>query len=269
MPKKTKLMRIRTRGPAHGRCNICGDQGPLTEDHTPPKACRAITAGEISSLHDKLSAAGEKWNAPRHTQSGVTYKSLCRRCNVDLLGVKYDPALTDMCNQVRAVASSLLTLPATIAIDIAPGAVLRSVVGHMAAQGVERYQKGALTESIRAYILDDVLPLPASLRMYYWFYPFRRQVLVRDAALIHLGRSEPFAFWLMKFFPLAFFLTIDESPAPTYTMHNFDLDRDALPDQRRRAYLQLRPLIHPLLPESPDDGTALLYGEQAITAEPR
>ncbi len=34
-------MRLNTRGPQYGKCNICGEEGKLTDDHTPPKATPA------------------------------------------------------------------------------------------------------------------------------------------------------------------------------------------------------------------------------------
>jgi hypothetical protein len=266
-PRKAKSIRIRTKGPLHGQCNICGQIGPLTDDHTPPKSCLGVTAAELHSLHDKLSSEGERWSAPRRFQAGVFYRSLCERCN-GLLGTKHDPALAEMVAQVRSIVGSSLKLPGMITLDIAPCAVMRSVIGHLSAQGVERYGKGSvLTDAIRDYIYDEARPLPPTLRMYYWLYPFRLQVLVRDAALLKISRDAVFAFWLMKFFPLAFFITIDEPPGPIYRLQNFDAARHLSANDRQRIYLPIRPLISPGFPERPDDDGAILYGQQAMVAE--
>ena len=59
---------------------------------------------ELNSLRDKISSNGEKWDKPRHFQAGVTYRSLCKRCNSELLGSKYDPALGNFSAQVRSLA---------------------------------------------------------------------------------------------------------------------------------------------------------------------
>jgi hypothetical protein len=59
--------------------------------------------------------------------------------------------------------------------------VMRSVLGHLRAMGIGRYRKGHMTEPMCDYILDRTLPLPNQIRFYYWLYPFRRRVLVRDA----------------------------------------------------------------------------------------
>jgi hypothetical protein len=97
--------------------------------------------------------------------------------------------------------------------------------------------------------------------------PFRLQILVRDAALLKISRDAVFAFWLMKFFPLAFLITIDEPPGPIYRLQNFDAARHLSANDRQRIYLPIRPLISPGFPERPDDDGAILYGQQAMLAE--
>lgn len=182
---------------------------------------------ELRNLRDRISSGGEKWELPRRFQAGVSFRSLCRRCNTELLGAAYDPALGEFSAQVRALANSPLALPASVDVMIRPQPVMRSVLGHLAAQGVDRYQKGPYTEPIRDYLLDPSLPPPAQLRMYYWLYPYRSTVLIRDAARIeHLGSGQgSVAFWLMKFYPLAFMVTLSEPAQRLYRME--DLDRFA------------------------------------------
>jgi hypothetical protein len=266
--RKPKLLRINTRGPKHGKCNICGDIGPLTEDHTPPKSCLGITGAELHSLHDTLSNDGrDKWNLPRRFQGGVHFRTLCSRCN-NLLGTDYDPALAEMCSQVRTFSQSTLQLPAWLTLDIDPQAVVRSVLGHLSAQGVDRYEKGPLTESLRDYILNSALPPPATMRVYYWLYPHRPQILVRDAAMMSLRFNATFGFWLMKFSPLAFFATIDEPEQPLFDITNFDMFRNDLIGANQRVALRIRPQVKRHWPERPDDDHVLLYGQQATVATP-
>jgi hypothetical protein len=266
MAAKPWLMRINTKGPREGRCNICGEVGKLTEDHTPPKSCRGITAAELRSLHDKLTAEGERWSAPRHFKAGVYYRTLCVRCN-GVLGTDYDPGLAEMCAQVRSVAQSPLRLPQQMQLQVSPGAVLRSVLGHLCAQGVDRYLKGQITEPLRDYVLDETRPLPEELRVYYLLYPYKRQVLIRDAALLNLPTKDVFAFWLMKFFPLAFFITIGEPACPVFRLANFDNYRGLPATATDYIYLSTRGLVPSEWPETPSEETVLLYGQEAVVAE--
>jgi hypothetical protein len=266
--RQTKSHRISTKGPLIGQCNICGEEGPLTDDHTPPKSCSSIRDIEVRSLHDKLSDGGEESHRPRRFQAGVSFRSLCERCNT-LLGSQYDPALADFCLQVRSLANSTLHLRDVISIEIQPQAVMRSVLGHMAAQGAGRYRKGPMTEPLRDYILDAASPLPAPIRMYYWLYPFREQVLVRDAVRLNIANSATVSIWLLKFFPLAFLATLDEPPERQFHVNNLDTFRDIPNELRQIISLRLRPIVHRHWPEAPDDGTVLLYGPQALSGDPR
>ena len=225
---------------------------------------------EASSLRDKISSSEGRSEQPRWFQSGITYRSLCVRCNTELLGAKYDPALGEFSAQVRALANSPLALPAAIDVMIKPQPIMRSVLGHIAAQGVERYQKGPYTEPIRDYLLDADLPLPSLFRMYYWLYPFRSQVLVRDASRIErLGSGQGgTAFWLMKFYPLAFMVTLNEPPQRLYRMENLDRFANIPFTQQTSVRLSLRPLVPCRWPEYAGGPAAVLYGPQAMVADP-
>jgi hypothetical protein len=268
MTKRQQIRRINTRGPRRGECNICGENGPLTEDHTPPKSCRGIAAAELQSLHARLSFEEHRTTAPRRFQGGVHFRTLCARCN-ELLGRRCDPALARFGDQVRTIAnSSSLHLPAVMPVEIAPQAVMRSVLGHLAAQGVGRYRKGPITEPLRDYILDFSLPLPQQIRIYYWLYPHRAQVLIRDAVMGRVNTDVTVLFWLLKFFPLAFLVTFDEPPERQFQPFNLDTFRDVGIDSHRRIFVQLRPLMHPRWPEAPDDHRFILYGEQSLVADP-
>lgn len=258
---------LTTRGPREGACNICGAVGKLTEDHTPPKSCLGVTASEMHLLFSRLSDTPAK--PGRHFRTGPSFRTLCGRCNNELLGAIYDPALAHFSSEVRRLTNTRLLLPNEIALEIQPQLVVRSVMGHLAAMGVNRYLKGDLTESFRDYMLDKTLPLPQPVRFYYWLYPYRPQILVRDAATLNTGSKVITLFWLMKFFPLAFLVTFDEPEHRQFDLPNLDAFRAEPYDARRQIGVRLRPLMHPSWPESPTDQNVTLYGEQAVTVLPR
>jgi len=185
------------------------------------------------------------------------------------MGAEYDPALVDLCTRVRTLANTRLVLQQVVNLVTQPQAVMRSVLGHLAAQGVERYPKGELTEPLRDYFLDQTVELPSLLRFYYWLYPSRVQILVRDAARIEFGTNAPIAFWLMKFFPLAFFVTIGEPPGRIYRLNNLDAF-GAIPfEQEEQIAIPLRPAVRGTWPEQPGDNDGpILYGPQALTGTP-
>lgn len=262
------LASLSTRGAKFGVCNICGEAGPLTEDHTPPKSCRGISNAEMHSLTVRI--AGDNGMPARRLRNGPSYRTLCGRCNNSLLGADYDPALAEFCAAVRDAVNTKVLLPQSLSVEVQPQPIMRSVLGHLCALGVNRYAKGAITEPLRDYLLDRAQPLPEQIRVYYWLYPFRPQVLIRDACLLLMGSdSDPFLFWLMKFFPLAFLVTFEEPAQRPFEMANLDRFGSRPFDFRSSVPVRLRPHIHELWPEAPTDRTVILYGEQAVGITPR
>lgn len=258
---------LQTRGPKTGPCNICGTLGPLTEDHTPPKGYAPGVPLQISHIAERLGSE----RATRHAKApdGVKFRSLCHRCNSDLLGTQYDPSLIDMAKQVVGLISSELLLPATISVRVKPQLVARSVLGHMAAQGIDRYEKGEITEPLRDYILDPTLPMMPGMRMHYWVYPHRGRVLIRDAVITTLGDGrDPSMIWLMKAFPLAFAVLWNES----YRFEGFSQPRDfdayarLAIDDVVDLPIDLHSVPHELWPEAPSENTVLMMGQQAVMA---
>jgi hypothetical protein len=162
--------RINTRGPKFGQCNICGETGQLTQDHTRPQSCGNASGVEIRSYRDAFSQEAPQ-HPPRRFQAGIYYQTVCARCN-NLMGSDYDPALAHFCAEARGVSATPLRLQPNIQLTIKPALVLRSVLGHLAARGLNNYRKGPLTEPLRDYFLDTELPLPSGLRIYYWLYPY-------------------------------------------------------------------------------------------------
>lgn len=254
---------IATRGPKSGQCNVCGEYGPLTEDHTPPKGAYRPTQVEIQSLVRRLSRTnlGKK---SRFSQNGVKYRSLCHRCNNALLGAKYDPAFNSFVNQASSLLRSTLILPQVISVPGQPQAIMRSLLGHLSAQGVGRYRKGPHTEALRNYLLDPSLPLPAPLRVFYWLYPHQSHVMARDAAYVDLGAGSPFAIWFLKFYPLAFLVAWDGPSTMPFPTECFDNWRSLDYAETVDLPIRLQPLPPEYWPEAPTDFSLLAFGGEAI-----
>lgn len=256
---------VNTWGASEGVCNICGRYGPLTEDHIPPKGCIKIGQIQIHHIANHLSIEPPKGTV-RKFQNGLKYKTLCGSCNNSLLGSQYDPEFIKFTNTISKILSSYRALPAQTSIRIKPQRVIRSLLGHIAAQGVGRFDKGRQTDIITSYLLNKNEPLPDFLNIYYWIYPYQNQVLTRDSVLTNLRVGEPVYIWLIKFFPIAFFVTWDEPKG-----YNFNLFLDSLSSYRNLAIddeadvnVGFNNLPNQFWPEAPTDDTILAYGEEAI-----
>ena len=261
---------VNTRGSVAGHCNICGTFGPLTEDHVPPKGTLKVPQVDLFHIIELLSVErpiGKK--KYRHLQSGVNFRSLCVSCNSGLLGAKYDPALIHFANSVTLFLKSAIHLPQVAKVQIHPGLVARSVLGHLFAVGLERTERTPLLTSAAEFILDDTRPLPDGIELHYWVYPYRRQVALRDASMLtDFFKSPPIVFWCLKFFPLGFMVTwANEHPEKISlpSLRDYMINAGTHPAD---IPLYLDRIPDQLWPEAPGDDGALLYGDAAIGALP-
>lgn len=259
---------ILTRGPKQGRCNICGETGALTEDHTPPKGCIKISQVELHHILVHLRAEVPRRKG-RVSQNGVKYRTLCHRCNNTLLGTEYDPAFIAFVNGVGQLLQSTVALPHTLHISASPQRIMRALIGHLCAQGVDRYEKAEMTMPIRQYMLDPTESLPDSLNVYYWPYPYKHHVMARDCGLLDLKTSQNIVVWFLKFFPIAFLVTFDESEGQRLSLPCMSTHRHLGIDDHVELPISLSKLPHPYLPEAPSDTSIVFYGDEAITSYQR
>lgn len=263
------MKRFLTRGPKEGRCNICGEFGQLTEDHTPPKGSVRVTQMEVNHLTSVLGAdrPGPK---PRISQNGVKFRTLCKRCNNSALGLNCDLAFNDFTQGIKSYLTSSIKLPSVMYVSGKPGKIARAVFGHLSAVGVDRFHEGDRSDEMMEWFLDESLPMPSRLRIKYWVYPYKTQILIRDSAIRDLRAQDAAVFWLMKFFPVAF-LVLWDSPSGYEYPQFADLARwgNADPEAEIELPIYLNSVPHERWPEAPEDHSFLLYGEGAVAANAR
>ncbi len=265
---------METRGPDVGICNICGRAERLTIDHTPPKGYARALPVRIAHIVDRVGAERAKRDQRlMKSNDGVKYRSLCTRCNRDLLGSIYDPGLIELGRKVDALLTTGLFIPATSMVRIQPQKIMKSVLGHICAQGISRYEKGKITEPVRDYLIDPHAKAPGLFRMHYWAFPYQSRILVRDALLGTIGvlpRSSS-AIWILKCYPMAFVITWDlDFKFLDRTPRNFDAFENLGIDDYADLPIDLRGVPHELYPEAVQDPYPymLLVGKEAIAATP-
>lgn len=256
---------IATRGPKTGQCNICGCRGKLTEDHTPPKGCIRVGEVEIRHIVERLEMSTQKG---RRSQNGVKYRTLCSRCNNSLLGIEYDPSFINFVNDIATILRSPLTLPKSISVRAKPQRVMRALLGHVAAQGVDRYLKGGITEPLRDYFLQTSLPLPNQIEVYCWPFPYNEHIMARDCAYSDLRKSGPVAIWVLKFFPVSFLVAIDKPVDYSFPGIELSQWRGEGIDDEHEVPIALENIPHPKWPELPTDHSFAMYGQEAIVSFP-
>lgn len=262
-------MKIQTRGAPIGICNICGEHGQLTDDHIPPRGVSQLAAVEMLHIHDLLAVGSAPRQSARFSQNGFKFRTLCKKCNNSLLGATYDPVLAALAADVRAFLKSPLTLPPVGNFQTEPNKLVRCVVGHLLAHGLDEHRSGSAIDALTDYFLDKEALFPDFIRLYYWVYPYKDQVVVKGAGLFpYFGQSHA-VFLLMKFFPLSFFFVIDE-PREWQVPHR-RLDNLLTTDIARRAVLPVNFFGLPpqRWPEAPAEAGMVLYGDGATAAIPR
>src|SRR5713101_7588131 len=106
----------------NGVCNICRERVRLTFDHVPPGGCDNREDMEVSPMFSVMTGAAQH-HKPRIIQSGLKYRTICKRCN-EFLGSRYDPALIGLMKFVGNVLTSNLLLPRHVKVRTRPGAIL-------------------------------------------------------------------------------------------------------------------------------------------------
>lgn len=264
-PPPIKYEQYVTKAGKQGRCNLCGSFGPLTEDHVPPKCCVPAKPARYAGVLQR-DQRNKRLFKGTPVQNGFSYRTLCSTCNNTVLGGNNDNALGEMAQQVRHLIEMPFYIPAASTIRIKPQRVARSVLGHLMAIGIDRYDCGPVGEAIRNFVLGKQASPPPKMRLSYWVYKGNERVLIRDAGLGLLGTGRSIFFWELKFFPLAFVMTWDDDIGfkRELGIRNFDAYRDLTEDEEADVQIDLHPIPHPFLPELPTGHIAVMYGQDAI-----
>lgn len=258
------MQKFVTRGPKHGQCNICGEVGELTEDHTPPKGAVRITQVEMHHIVN-LAAAEKPGSRGRVSQNGVKFRTLCKRCNNELLGANYDLAFNDLSQRISSYLTAQLKLPKIMHVRAKPQKIARALFGHLSAICINRYLKGPHTEELKEWFLDEAKHLPNYINIHYWVYPYKTQVLVRDGVLRNLQVKDEAFIWLMKFFPIAYLMVWDNPSGYDYPQFpNFSGWRALGSDEEVEMPIYLSVVPHERWPEAPEKHSFLIYGEGAM-----
>ncbi|AIO42490.1 hypothetical protein DM40_1985 [Burkholderia cenocepacia] len=270
--------RFSNRGPKIGYCAICRTHGPLTVDHVPPKNCGNINDSIFTDIY------GPNPERPRRlviSQGGSHFRTICARCNNTVLGSEYDPALRDVVQQIetyfKLASHSRLSLPLTQLFDYQPNRFLRAVAGHLlAANGVPNVvatdPTAPLDAALRQYVLDPTQCLPDGLCVYYWFYPYRRRVVMKHSLMGFMGGNGAHIYGhVFKFFPFGFWFVWNEDSGRSrlFNLRQLD-DSSSVVSATSRLVLDLHPLRSMNFPEAPmNDGMWLLANQYASRADDR
>ncbi|HEY9794930.1 MAG TPA: hypothetical protein V6D30_04755 [Leptolyngbyaceae cyanobacterium] len=240
-------------------CNICQQEKELSIDHVPPQACPPAKSRVISKLLYQM--IGDTSFRPRHSQNGVTFKTICSDCN-NLLGSRYDWALGEFSRRIESFVESNISLPDSFEVECQPNAVMRSVLGHLLAAKTET-DEVVVDGLIRPCVIEPSMPIHDDIHIFYWVYPYEETVILRDFCMPAVrGRFRDYGFFnLIKFYPLAFLIT---HQLPNYeglsSLHQFN---QLLPGEKRNVQINLRSTRYSRFPEECSDNNFLVFARTA------
>lgn len=226
-PEYVKLNRGQT-----GSCNICQKPCVFELDHVPPQGGVDIQPMRQYTILECL--AGTSTNPTGLiTQNGVKYRTLCNCCNGQLLGGGggYDETLNEFVLNVVSQLEKTKPLASQMSVVTKPARLLRSLFGHLlAAKADIEHTKPDV--AMRKYVLNPSAPLPPELNVFFFVYPYRNVVVIRDiymlpqrgnfdgmAAMFRMLKCVPNAyedahrkgylaiFSILKYFPIAYVVT--------------------------------------------------------------
>lgn len=250
--------RISNKGPAQGFCVICGEFGKLTRDHVPPKKCNNLNDIEIKSLM----AEDNSEKAGLTSQGGMHFKTLCETCNSERLGIKYDPSLVRLSNDITSLVQGAknrnVVLPRKIYPIIQPQRIARSIVGHaLAAIAVDEAKSGLrgspISDSLREYFLNENAQLPSNIDIYYWLYPSRKQVVVKGMGKKHLGVEGTVVGHVLKFLPLGFWIVYNKPSNISMNLANLIGNKGMGLNEWEQIEIDLYSAPSVNFPEAPED----------------
>jgi hypothetical protein len=244
----------------NGTCNICHRQAPLSWDHVPPKGGIQCTSVQIRSVFSVLTGETRDFK-PTYSQNGLKYRTICKTCN-QTIGHKYDVALNEFSLSIGKYLSTSLSLPPIIQHPTRPAALIRSVLAHILAAKVK--SDGVFFDrDIPPTILDETLPIPADVHVFYWIFPFEETVLIRDFAIsyIALGSKEVHSCQLLKYFPVAYLIT---NTPQFQNLDELTAYRNASITDTISIPIRLSPVRSSNWPEGYDDGKIMLGGQSML-----
>ena len=168
------------------RCNICGQLTGLTWDHVPPKFCFNNQKIKYNSLME----INKKEIKKQISQNGIRYRSICSKCNNELLGSDYDKEykkLVDILYKLYITPGEIGQFIEIHGIKI--NKVARAIVGHFLAARNE-YFAGKGEDELREYFLNPNLKPPKEFSLLYYVYIYNTIMIIRDVVPKKLGNLE-------------------------------------------------------------------------------
>ncbi|WP_124369970.1 hypothetical protein [Pseudomonas sp. R2-7-07] len=247
----------------------------MTEDHIFPQGMTPPGARIISN-YLKESEKGRR-KVPRSTrlaQNGLKKKTLCSRCNNNLLGAKLDPSLIAFCNEIDVHVRNKYLLPNQYfnLEGVKLNKVIRAVVGHLLAYDDSPKVRSPFLKVLRRYFWGQIKVFPTGYDVLFWLYPNNEQAVFRDIFIVDWAKVESML-WVSayKAYPVGFAIC-QNSGGYKYPVQGFINLSSVLNDNEDQGYkirISLNGLVPLRWPEAPaSNGAILSSGNPGVQVNP-
>lgn len=244
-------------------CNLCRQKKELSWDHIPPKGGIELTGVEMNVLFGMMAEGCKEEFRPKESQNGVKYRTICSKCNA-FLGSEYDTILNDFAKSCGRYLKTSLKLPTTVKHKVKPQRLLKAILGHLVAAKID-IDDTEFDQTAREYVLNIHAPLPPEINVFYWIYPYRCSISIRDFIMFTPRGTfnKPTVFQTLKYFPIAYLCCDKKEYAGLESLSffgNCELDEEIdLP-------INLKKIVDPYWPESPSDeeNNIVIVGQSAL-----
>jgi hypothetical protein len=169
-----------------------------------------------------------------------------------------------------------LALPPQKVISVRTHYLVRVIVGHLLAahpshdqtKPITGFSKGIYAD-LRDYFLDESLPLPSYIRIYYWPYLSEDQVIIKGLGISSTNGRHGILGDLIKYFPVAYYVAYP-MPDPLGLSVPW-ISGDGCNDMACEITLQIRldSVPAPQWPETPGPGHyTIMAAARAIVSMP-
>ncbi len=245
-----------------GTCNVCGKDAQLTWDHVPPRGGIGLTPVEMESVFRILTGTKEGFKAAR-SQNGVKFRTICARCN-RTMGQRYDAPLNEFALSVGRYLRTRLSLPPIIHHKTRPAPLIRGILGHLVSAKIER-DEAVFDKQISPLVLDESLPIPDDIHIFYWVFPYDYICILRDIAIVSLTDPVQSIYYchLIKYFPIAYLVTNRSAYGGLEELTQY---RRAAMDHEISIPIRLNDVKPLHWPEMVDDAKVMLGGQALMNS---
>jgi len=198
----------------YGKCHICGNEGPLTFEHVPPKAAfndRPILMGKFE---DMINKGMEPITHGKIQQQGAGGYTLCAKCNNNA-GAWYGREFVNWCYQAlmlcqRSGGSISIYYP----FYIFPLRVIKQIICMFFSVNSSKFREKH--QYLEKFVLNpEERYLPPSIRIYTYIMTGRmmRRSGINGILRFRSSGTQSMIFSEIAFPPLGYIMTI-ESPPP-------------------------------------------------------